>query len=360
MLRQRKELKIAYALVCYGAAYSGVFNKIKDQVDQWKIQGFEVQLFVITDLESKELWYEIDQKAVLLVDISPLSKIYNRFRLINLAINTNPSLVYIRDSFPMRFSKTLIPLVIEIQSRVAQELKMRSNLKYFIFYFFKKYFYSRVTAAVYVTNELKNLNEFRFEESIPKIAIGNAINFDRIEALSPQKNVKPALFFVGHPNQAWHGISELLEFAKTHPEIDFHIVGTDDKSPLPNVNFYGKLRVDEYRHVAEKCTAGVGSLKLTINQMKEASPLKVREYLALGLPVILKYQDTDLDPSLDFVLQLPLNEKSLEEYSDEITSFLSLWSNKRVPRSQILNLDVGKKEEIRLGFFESVLNNDQK
>jgi hypothetical protein len=39
--------------------------------------------------------------------------------------------------------------------------------------------------------------------------------------------------------------------------------------------------------------------------MSEASPLKSREYLALGLPVIGAYEDTDIPPDDPVYLQLP-------------------------------------------------------
>ncbi len=351
---------IAYVVVCYNAKFSGVFNKVSDQVSHWKSRGYSFQLFVITDLESRDSWLEIDQNAVILVDRSHLSKIRNRWRVVGLAVQTNPSLVYIRDSFPIKLLKTSIPLIIEVQSRVGLEIKMRSRLKFFFFQLMKQRIYSKISAAVYVSNELCELNEFEIKENIPRITISNGISLDRIETLPTRDNSNLAILFVGHPNQAWHGVPELVEFAKLHSEIEFHIVGSKSHNSLPNVNYYGEMRSHEYRRIAEKCTAGMGSLQLSINQMNEASPLKVREYLALGLPVILKYRDTDLDPSLDFVLQLPSNNQSLVEYSDEIISFLTVWAKKRVPRSQILNLDAGRKEEIRLDFFESILGNSQK
>jgi hypothetical protein len=90
--------------------------------------------------------------------------------------------------------------------------------------------------------------------------------------------------------------------------------------------------------------------------MTEASPLKVREYLALGLPVILKYKDVDLESPEEYVLQLPNDGRQLGDFSSEIRSFLHQWSSKRVLPSQITKIDVAVKEEIRLGFFERVLS----
>ena len=53
-------------------------------------------------------------------------------------------------------------------------------------------------------------------------------------------------------------------------------------------------------------------------KQEEASPLKVREYIALGLPVILPYKDTAfIDGCPDWVLELP-NAPSTFEKSETI------------------------------------------
>jgi glycosyltransferase involved in cell wall biosynthesis len=221
----------------------------------------------------------------------------------------------------------------------------------------KRFLYAQLSGAVYVTHELMLVNEFGLRNKISKITIGNAINLRRIKPLSPRREHQLALFFVGTPNQPWHGVSELIEFGREHPKINIHIVGERDIEELPNVFFYGKLNPSKYRSVANKCVAGVGSLNLVANQMEEASPLKVREYLALGLPVILKYKDTDLDSTEPFVLQLPSDGRPLTEFTTEIEIFLDEWANKRVAREKIANLDIGIKEMNRLEFFEDVRMN---
>ena len=105
---------IAYALVCYDARHSGVFRKIRDQVTLWKSSGNTVQLFVITDEESQNLWREIDLECVVLIDKDFRSRIENRFKLISLAAQSSPSIIYIRDNFPLRIPHLGVPSVIEM------------------------------------------------------------------------------------------------------------------------------------------------------------------------------------------------------------------------------------------------------
>ena len=84
--------RIAYALISFDAAHSGVYRKVFDQVAFWKSSGYSVQLFVITDAESASLWKAIDENVVILFDSNRLSKIRNRYNLTKLAIKSKPSL----------------------------------------------------------------------------------------------------------------------------------------------------------------------------------------------------------------------------------------------------------------------------
>jgi glycosyltransferase involved in cell wall biosynthesis len=352
MIEQRK---IAYTLVCYSAKHSGVYKKIGDQVAVWERAGYAVQIFVITDEGSKDLWQNIDRSAVTLIDSNFFIKWVNRFKVMRIALKSGPSLVYLRDNFPIWLPKTSIPIVVEVQSLVGQELKLRSKSKYQMFSALKKPVYSRLSGAVYVTNELMNRNEFCFESHIPRITIGNGIDLSRINQLPQPTLEKLALFFVGSPDQPWHGVEELVEFGELNSDVEIHIVGSDGVCNQPNVVFHGILNADQYQAIASRCQAGVGSLKLTKNHMMEASPLKVREYLALGLPVILRYKDTDLRNGEDYILELPADSRPLSDFSREIHQFLQEWSEKRVPTERIQHLDVNTKEKIRIGFFEKIL-----
>jgi hypothetical protein len=347
--------KIAYILLSYDAHHSGVYNKILDQISFWRSSGYIVQLFVITDLGSVEKWKSIDEQAVVLTDSNFLKKLCNRINVAKLAIATRPTMIYLRDSFPIRIPKSKIPVIVEIQSLMGQELRNRSWIRYFLFTILKKPTYANISGAVFVTQELLKINELQLSNHIPKIEIGNSINLERITPLPSRRDEQQGLFFVGSPNQPWHGVLELIDFARDNPEINVHIVGQIGEKTVSNLYFYGKLDADGYRTVADKCIAGVGSLNLKLNKMNQASSLKVREYLALGLPVILKYQDSDLDGADPFVLQLPNDGRSLTDFSAEIKAFLDRWATKRVPRSEIFKVDVQTKEVIRLEFMEEVL-----
>jgi hypothetical protein len=86
--------------------------------------------------------------------------------------------------------------------------------------------------------------------------------------------------------------------------------------------------------------------------MYEACPLKVREYLALGLPVIGAYRDTDIPDESEYFLRLPNDAAPLAPHRETIAAWIDRWRGRRVPRAAIAHFDHLAKEKRRLGFLE--------
>jgi hypothetical protein len=353
-LTNDSNLHINYVLISYNAKNSGVFKKISDQFKAWQKLGATANLFVITDKEGADLWKTIDPLATVLIDDGLFKKILNRIQIVKLADLSRPNIIYVRDSFPLYIPKTFSSVCLEVQSLYGKELLLRSRSRYLIFKIASKVLYRRINAAVYVTEELMRINEAKCALDIKKIVIGNGINLERIEALSNFRKGNPGLFFAGHPGQHWHGIDDLMDFARINADLDFHLVGYEKQEDLPNVHSYGLLTFDIYRSIAEKCSVGIGSLNLELMGMTEASPLKTREYLAMGLPIITRYLDPDFVSDKHFILRLPQNGLPLQDYSSEIREFLEFWADKRVSKDEIAHLDVNEKERIRLEFLRKL------
>ena len=80
--------------------------------------------------------------------------------------------------------------------------------------------------------------------------------------------------------------------------------------------------------------------------------MKVREYLAVGLPIIIGYKDTDFLDGAPFILSLPNCEDNLVDGIERIELFVESWQGKRVNRALISHLGADIKEAQRLEFFE--------
>lgn len=90
--------------------------------------------------------------------------------------------------------------------------------------------------------------------------------------------------------------------------------------------------------------------------MAEGSPLKSRQYLAYGLPVILGHTDPDLHEG-EYILQLENCEDNVEKDIARIRSFVYSMTNANpieVQETFRPRLDARLKEGRRLAFFESL------
>src|SRR5207247_9128294 len=150
--------------------------------------------------------------------------------------------------------------------------------------------------------------------------------------------------FLGSARQAWHGLDKIAWLAGQLPDVDFDVVGYDDvrlrealgPSTPDNLHARGILARAEYEPILAACDLAIGTLALHRKNMHEACPLKVREYLAYGLPVVIGYEDTDLD-GLDtwYLLRLPNVESNVRDHAGEIHSFLESVRGRRVPRGEV-------------------------
>jgi glycosyltransferase involved in cell wall biosynthesis len=106
----------------------------------------------------------------------------------------------------------------------------------------------------------------------------------------------PELLFVANFSP-WHGLDRVLHAIKKSDEnFVLHLVGKvpnelKDQITDPRVKLHGHLNQNQIVELSEQCWIGLASFALDRNKMKQACPLKSREYLMLGLPVYGDYQD---------------------------------------------------------------------
>jgi glycosyltransferase involved in cell wall biosynthesis len=115
----------------------------------------------------------------------------------------------------------------------------------------------------------------------------------------------PELLFLANFSP-WHGLDRLLHAIKKSDE-DFvlHLVGKvpnelKDQITDPRIKLHGHLNQNQIVELSEQCWIGLASFALDRNKMKQACPLKSREYLMLGLPVYGDYQDIFPDDFIYF------------------------------------------------------------
>lgn len=355
-------MKVAYLGFNNLRLKCGVSRKTLRQVTEWSRLGAETQLFALLRAADKP---ELDCGRIPIQTFrfddarTRVSSLRAAFRAI---AKWGPDLIYMRMGpfYPQYFAGFKIaPTVIEVNTDDSVEYRQtKSTLASWYHRLTRGFMFSKTAGGVYLTEELRSRMA---PAARPAVTITNGI-----EKMFPRyvpTNSQARLFFIGTPGYSWHGVDKIIRFARIFPQWTFDIVGYcggDFAEKIPcNVKLWGKLDEAEFAKVAQQCDVAIGTLALHRKDMFEACPLKVREYLGLGLPTIIGYKDTDNLEDLPFVLPIPNQEDSIEIAKDQIQAFVSKWMGREIDRSLTDRLKVERKEEERLGFFERVASSQE-
>jgi glycosyltransferase involved in cell wall biosynthesis len=354
-------LRIAYVICEDVNQETGVLKKIAAQMHYWITKGHEAKLFVAA--QSKECWSGLSDLNVEITLTQKFSDKMNRNLLLEKILPWKPDMLYLRFSWPYPFINRIVsefPSIMEINSDDYAEiksylLKQKQYIRFIYYLFSRNRFYSRLSGFVFLSNELK-IYFSRYKKL--GVVISNGIDIDKISPSQAPNNNSPRLFFMGTPGQSWHGIDKICVIAKHYPTWQFELVGvtaSEVVAPPTNMHFHGHLNNEKYSDILSKSDVAIATLALHRKNMNEASPLKVREYLAHGLPTILGYKDTDFPDGAPFLLQLPNAPTNVEDSLDTIEKFTLARMGKRVERSEILHIHLGEKENQRISFFKKFL-----
>jgi glycosyltransferase involved in cell wall biosynthesis len=149
-----------------------------------------------------------------------------------------------------------------------------------------------VSGIIGVTNEIiehqKSRGDLRNKQTLlyPNgIVIPDEVIFDA------RSDSVPELLFVAN-FAPWHGLDLLLkEMSQNKEQFILHLVGDllhSDVVPARKDNrvvIHGKLTHREIITLSERCWLGLSTFGLYRKKMRQACPLKSREYLVTGLPV---------------------------------------------------------------------------
>ena len=352
--------KLAYLLHWNDGPNSGVFKKVVRQTRLWSEADHDVSIHVISRNPWKRAWQEAAPQAQ--IDFYEYRDFRSRWRAWSIASKTlrerRPDLVYFRyDLFmpPIASLAREIPLVVEVNTDDYIEFCLQRGARCLHNRLTRSRLFRLAAGIVYTTHELAEKPYFaRFER--PHIVIANGIDLESIPVTPPPKNDRPRLVFMGSGGLPWHGADKIIWLARQRPTWRFDLIGGHEQDDAPpNVTFHGVLGRDAYGVLLAQADVAIGSLAAHRKGMDEACPLKTREYLAFGLPVIIAYRDTDFPSGAPFLLQLPNTEANVARALDAIDAFVNAWRGRRVARDDVRRLDVHVKESQRLAFFDEVL-----
>jgi len=362
-------MKIAYITLAIAPEIlaGGVGAKIKKQMTLWRQAGETARLFALSaqPVPLPDCEQFLFQPAVRLPLLKFLSREVSRSRALSQLIAAvrayQPDIIYLRFglfTFPLQRLFRVAPLVMEVNSNDLAEYRMRGLFFYWLNRLTRGISFSRASGLIFPTHELARMNQ-RYQQRFAVIA--NGVDLESRSPLLAPANDTPALALVVTPGAKWHGVDKLIRLAHACPDLTIHIAGYEAKdlsAPLPlNLRLHGFLNQDGLRSLLAAVDVAFGTLALHRKDMREACPLKTREALAYGIPLILAYEDTDLqNVNMETLLRLPNTENNVEENIKQIHDFAYQMRGQRVNLNLIAPLlDQRKKEAQRLAFFAQMI-----
>ena len=356
-------MRIAYLAHGVHGRRDGVRSKILAQAAMWSELDptIEVGLFVRCEAGAALDWH--GQPHVVKVRSSQAGVVGRLLQREILSIELarwRPDVIYLRYSTVSPSVAMLvrsIPTVVELNTLDLSELRMRSVVRYRWARATRSLLLRMARGHVFVASEIAGDTSVGSLD-VPHAIIPNSIDLARHEPLPPASNAHPRLVFLGAPNTPWHGVDKIVRMAQQFPTWTFDVVGPGPNEivgPPPNLRVHGLLDAADYLPILRQADVAIGALALRRLDLSEASPLKVAEYLARGLPTITSYTDTRFPSGAPFILQLPNTEDNVESSMERIETFVLSWVGRRVDRAAVAQIDARVIERRRLDFILGAL-----
>ncbi|WP_441977602.1 glycosyltransferase [Microbacterium sp. 2MCAF23] len=229
-------------------------------------------------------------------------------------------MVLMRSISPDPFAALMAPLIPNLltihHSKEIEEISLvtkgpRLALALFLEGGLKRWAFRRLRGVVGVTEEIAQYEAERYPRAQIVATYPNGIDiagFKIAEEPSPGSAPLRAVF-VCSVFYAWHGLDRLLEALAALPANDgpppvvVDLVGTLDDEQQAQIEalaerglvvVHGNLSSAEMLDVFKEARVAIASLALDRNGLRQASTLKVRQYLAAGLPVYSTHVDAGL------------------------------------------------------------------
>ncbi|HUH97514.1 MAG TPA: hypothetical protein VLZ89_09165 [Anaerolineales bacterium] len=359
-------MRIAYISLHWPRLRTGsVGKKIQRTINAWRTAGNQAQFFMHT------LKYEPEQELVPAQVFTyqatnklglELSRVRAARQLVEAVGTYRPDLIYLRYGiyvYPIHRLMGIAPVIADVTTNDLIQYEELGWVYSFYNRLTRGILLGRVKGLVAISDELAASPVFAHYHK-PTIVIANGVDLENYQPLPAPSNTEPHLVYMGTPTAGFaaHGIDKLLTLAELCPDLRIDVIGYNGPSGnhrIPsNIVFHGYLPPERYRPLLAGADVALSSLAFHRVGLEEASPLKSREYLAYGLPMVVPYKDTDLDDlDYDVFLKIPNREDNVQTHAQAIRDFAYRMRGRRAERSLFASqIDVGFKEKNRLAFFE--------
>ena len=350
-----KNLKIVYFLDWQGRADAGVVIKVRNQVTSWEKQGIEVKVVLVTSAKSED--YNFDVPTYVFKSESKISRYFARRNAFRYLRHEHQDWVIYRRyalMIPIEvLSMKKLQTIIELNTNNRVFYKERGKLQFLWFSFQNLLVAKLAVGACAVTSEIKELNSNNFKKVS---TFTNAINLDQYKSIRRNISSQKLIFLAGD-NFSWNGIPILQSIVNALPNFEIDVYGiSSENSEKDRIHFFDYISKEDLELRMPEYLAGVATLELDKIGLNEAAPLKTREYLLRGLPVIGRFTDSGLANDFPFFFKINLDPKSKEVLNRmALLDFIEVCRNQVINKSELASIDVEKVEVSRITYIREII-----
>ena len=190
-------------------------------------------------------------------------------------------------------------------------------------YYAKKIF-QYAHSGIAVTYEIANYEMSRCKTyHVSVITNGIEIEPCHLRILHPFNGNELNMFMLLGAGASWHGIDRIiksLECYKGEKNITLDLIGhlseldlklISESTVKNQITVITSVNAIDLNDLLNQYHIGIGTLSVYKKSLNEATPLKTREYVARGFPIVLGYTDTDIVNHSEFEMycyQVPNND----------------------------------------------------
>ena len=375
-IENQPQVKLAYVIRLSTDKLDGVGRKVRDQIMAWRRLGVDARIIALTNntgdaLDGVPGWYLPMYSRVSERILGRVTRLLSYLKIPLILQKWSPDIVYTRNGdvffgdnwWSFCGAKRIVELNTNIETEVESLLRFgiidQAESKRRVSQWQEGL--HTADGMVAVSYEIEHENK-SYLGNKPSVVVCNSTNFDKGERVvkrNNQLNLRPKLVFICANLYEWHGYDKLIELAKvTQGDLDFVVIGSGLEGEVPpNVEVLPFMRPDELSDVLASCDVGMASLAMHRAGLEEGSPLKVREYASMGMPIIAAYKETPFyeTGTPEWLLELPNCESSPMSHIDDIVAFAQCWKGQSFnPNDARRHFNCDEVEKHRVQFFESL------
>ncbi|HVN72427.1 MAG TPA: glycosyltransferase, partial [Desulfomonilia bacterium] len=183
-----------------------------------------------------------------------------------------------------------------------------------------------VDGVIGVTSEITEYELSLIGRDIPSFTLTNSIDVEQYPLKKPRKVTDNTLrlLYVGSNTAEWHGLDRVLQGMADHRNtirLELHIAGNVSgsiKKLIRSLNIedhitsHGYITGEGLDVLFDLADVAIGTLGIHRKKLTNGSTLKVREYMARGIPFIISHKDEDLSPDFPYIFMAPSDESPID------------------------------------------------